>query len=129
MAGPTHGLNGLIYISGSVISEANAWSVNITQQSSETTAFGDSWVDRVVGVKDWSGSIGAWGEMDSKVITNAATAGRAVAILIYPDRNTLTAYYSGNAIFGMNSDGNTSGPHNRNGDFVGSGALTVAGFS
>lgn len=129
MAGPTHGINGLVYISGAELSQANAWNLNIAQQSSESTAFGAAWVSRVVGPKDWSGSVSAWGELDSKLITDAATAGASVPILIYPDRNTLGSYYSGNAIFGMNSDGGTSGPHNRNGDFVGGGALTAVGFS
>lgn len=125
----SHGINGLIYISGIEIAEANAWSLSISQNSVEVTAFGDAWVSRVVGAKDWSGSIAAFGQTNSNVITDAATAGVPVAILIYPDRNTATSYYSGNAIFGMSSDGNTTSAVSESGDFVGSGTLTITGFA
>lgn len=129
MGAPYHGKNGLIYVSGTEIVGANAWSIAITTDNVETPQFADSWKKRAVGFNDWSGSIQAWDQLDEKTLIEAAVAGAAVALLIYPDRNTLTAYYSGNAIFGASSDGGVAAAVTHNGDFVGNDTLTIAGFS
>jgi hypothetical protein len=129
MGVPLHGKNGLIYISGTEITGANAWSLNITQDSIETPQFGDTWKKRVVGHSDWSGSVTAWMHTDSKIITNAATAGVSVALLIYPVRTDLTDYFSGSAIFGASMAGGSGAAIGRDGDFVGNDTLTITGFS
>lgn len=129
MGVPLHGRDGLIYVSGTEITGANAWSLNITQDSIETPQFGDTWKKRVVGHADWSGNITAWLHTDSKVITTAATAQASVALLIYPNRDDLTDYFSGNAIFGASMAGGSGAAIGRDGDFVGDDTLTINGFS
>jgi hypothetical protein len=129
MGVPLHGRNGLIYISGTEITGANAWTLRITQDAVETPQFADTWKKRVVGFADWSGSITAWLHTDSKLITDAAVAQVSVALLIYPNRNDLTDYFSGNAIFGANMGGGASAAIGRDGDFVGNDTLTITGFS
>lgn len=129
MGTPLHGKNGLIYISGTEITGANAWSLNITQDNVDTPQFGDTWKKRAVGMADWSGNITAWLHTDSKVITNAATAGVSVALLIYPTRTDLTDYYGGSAIFGASMAGGVGAAIGRDGDFVGNDTLMIAGFS
>jgi len=129
MGAPFHGKNGLIYVSGTEITGANAWNVAITQDSVETPQFGDSWKKRTVGMGDWSGSITAWQHDDAKLLADAATAGASVALLIYPSKNSLTDYYSGNGIFGFSSDGGVDAAVGTTGDFVGDDTLTIAGFS
>lgn len=130
MGVPIHGYNGLIYISGVELTGANAWTLNITQDSAEVPQFGDRWKKRVVGMNDWSGNITAWLHQDSKALTTAALAGVSVALLLYPTRADLTDYFSGSAIFGgVGMDTNTSGGITRNGDFVGNDTLTIVGFT
>lgn len=129
MGAPFHGKNGLVYISGTLITGANEWRINIATESVETPQLGDTWKKRVVGHSDWSGSITAWMHDDSKVITNAAVAGTSVALLIYPKRADLTDYFSGNAIFGASMGGGSGSAVGRDGDFVGDDTLTIAGFS
>lgn len=129
MGAPFHGKNGLIYISGTEITGANEWSINITTDSAEIGQFSETWKKRVVGQHDWSGSITAWMHADSKVITNAAVADVPVALLIYPNRADLTDYFSGNAIFGAQLGGGMSSAAGRSGDFVGGDTLTISGFS
>jgi len=124
-----HGKNGLIYVSGSELLNANSWNLTITSATAESSVFGDSWVSRVKGLNDFSGSVVEHQDQDSKVIVTAATATVSVALLIYPDRADLTTYYSGNAFFGGNSAGNITSLVSRGGDFVGDGALTATGFS
>jgi hypothetical protein len=129
MGAPFHGIDGLIYISGTEITGANSWSINIDNDTEDAMEFGDRWKDKLKGGREWGGSIGAWMHLDSKVITDCALAGTFVSLLIYPNRDNLTDYFSGNAIFGQSSSGSTSGAVSRDGDFVGTGTLTVAGFS
>ena len=129
MGAPFHGIDGLIYLSGTEITGGNAWSVNVDNDTEEAMEFGDRWKDLLVGGRGYSGSIGAWMHLDSKVIHDCAVAGSPIAFLIYPDRDELTDYYSGNAIFGASAAGGTGGGVTRDGDFVGTGALGIAGFS
>lgn len=129
MGTPLHGKNGLIYVSGTEITGANAWSLKIDTDKIDTPQFGDTWKKRVVGMNDWSGSITAWMHTDSKVLTNAATAGASVALLIYPNRNDLTDYFSGSAIFGSSMGAGVTAAASRDGDFVGNDTLTITGFT
>lgn len=123
-----HGINGLIYISGTELVGGNSWSIDVSPDVAQQVAFGGSWKESLKGAQGWSGSVNAYHKNDSKLIFDAALATQ-VSLLIYPDRNTLTSYYSGNAIFGASSDGNTTSVVNRNGSFTGNGALTATGFA
>lgn len=129
MGVPRHGINGLIYISGTELTGANAWAVNIANDAEEAIQFGGRWKKQLVGGRGWSGSINAYDHSDSKIIANAATAGQSVALLIYPTREDLSDYYSGNAVFGMASGGSTTSSVSRDGDFVGDDTLTITGWT
>lgn len=129
MGAPRSGKNGLIYISGTEITGANSWSINIEVDMAETPQFGDGWKKRIAGLNDWSGNVAAWDQGDDQVLQTAATAGISVALLIYPDRSTLTSYYSGNAIFSFGSEGDTASPVGNSVDFSGDDTLTIAGFA
>lgn len=129
MGAPRHGKNGLVYVSGSEITGANAWSLSIEQDSAETPQFGDTWKKRVVGLSDWSGSLTVWDHSDSGKLQVAAYAGVTVALLIYPVRSDLTEYYSGSAIFSFGSGGDTGSAVSNTADFVGSDTLALAGFA
>lgn len=128
MGAPLHGINGLIYISGIELTGANSWSLNIDQDTEETLQFGERWKSQLVGGRGYSGSIGAYQHLDSKVIHSAAVKGANVSFIIYPDKTVLGSYYYGNAVFGLASGGTTTSSVNRDGDFVGDGALGTIGF-
>lgn len=129
MGAPRHGVNGLIYVSGTELAGANSWSINIIPDTVETGKFGDGWKGTLKGLKSWSGNITAFDHSDEKIITNAATATTSVALLIYPVRSDLTEYYSGNAVFGMSSNASTTSAVMRDGDFTGDGTLAATGWS
>jgi len=129
MGAPFHGIDGLIYLSGTMLAGANSWAVNVDNDTEEAMEFGDRWKDLLMGGRGFSGSVGAWMHIDSKLIHDCAVASNPVSFLIYPDRDVLTAYYSGNAIFGASASGGVGGAVARDGDFVGTGALGIAGFS
>jgi hypothetical protein len=129
MGAPIHGKNGLIYVSGTELIGANAWSIDMGLETAEAPKFGDTWKQHVAGLLTWSGTISAWEQTDEQLLVQAATAGIAVALLVYPARGTLTDYYSGDAIFGASADGSTTSAVAKNGTFTGDGTLTVAGFT
>ena len=129
MGVPITGQNGLIYMSGTEITGANEWSLDISQPTFETPQFGDTSRRKVTLLSDWSGSVNAWLHQDSKVITNAALAGVSVALLIYPTRLDLTDYFSGNAIFSANLGGGVASGVNRSATFEGDDTLTITGFA
>lgn len=129
MGSPFHGKNGLIYVSGTEITGANAWSMSVATDSVETPQFGDSWKKRVVGMNDWSGSLTAFQHADTKLLFSAATAGASVALLIYPQRTNLSNYFSGNAIFQFSSEGGVDAAVGGSADFVGNDTLAMEGFT
>lgn len=129
MGAPIHGINGLIYVSGTELAGANAWSIDSSIDAAEAPEFGDTWKKHVSGLLTWSGSLSAWEQEDDKLLFSAATAGTSVALLIYPHRDDLTNYYSGNAIFAASSAGDSASPVSKNATFTGDGTLTIAGFA
>ena len=129
MGAPFHGKNGLIYVSGTEIYGANAWNIDMARDMADTPEFGDTWKKTAGGLLGWSGSISAWEQGDEMTLIDAATALEEVALLIYPARDTLANYYSGNAFFGASSDGSTGTGVAKNGTFTGNGTLTIAGFA
>ena len=121
MSLPVCGHNGYIYVSGIALQGANAWSIDIATESVELRKFGDSWVDRCTTFNSWSGSIDAID--DIKTLVDAATAGDSLPLYIYPDRNETGEYFSGNAIFGANSAGDTGSAVTAGTSFEGDGSL------
>jgi len=106
---PVCGINGLVYISGVELGEANAWSIAVKTNKSKFATFNSSWKKLHYGPSEWSGSIGGYHEQGSKRLQDAALARVSVALLIYPKRTDLTTYYSGNAGFDFDSGGEAEG--------------------
>ena len=129
MGSPSHGINGLIYVSGTELVGGNSWSIQIDPDTVQTMAFGDTWKGTLKGAKSWAGTINAYDHNDSKLLVDAATAAGSVALLIYPKRTDTSDYYSGNAVFGASSDASTTSAVSKNGSFTGDSTLTITGFA
>lgn len=125
------GINGLIYVSGVELGEANSWAIAVKTDKSKFATFGDSWKGLCYGASEWSGSIGGYHEQDSKRLQDAALARISVALLIYPKRTDLTTCYSGDAGFDFDSGGEAEGggPVTCNATFEGDSTLTPTGFA
>ena len=124
------GKNGLIYISGTEFVEANAWSPSVETDSEEYWSFGATWKSRCVGASGWSGSVAGFQDNAKKQLFSAATAGVAVALLLYPNRADLADYYNGSAVFSFSTDmDNSPRPVAISADFAGDGTLVATGFS
>lgn len=129
MGNSIHGINGLIYVSGSELTGANSWNIQVDPDTVQTIDLGVKWKDTHKGAKGWSGNINAWEKEDQKLLMDAALADGAVSLIIYPNRNTMGNYYNGNAIFGASTDGGATSAVSKNGSFTGDGALSQTGFS
>jgi len=128
---PRHGKNGLIYVSGTELPGANAWSVNIQSDKADIPIFGDTGARKLKGLHNDGGSITAWHDEAAQILQAAAQADDDVSFLIYPSRNSLTDYYSGNAFFNFSSEGSMDAGISQTADFEcgdGSG-MSVTGFS
>jgi len=122
MAWPQCGHNGLIYVSGSEVPGANAWDLTLDTESVELRKFGDDWVERCVTFNSASGSIEAIDGM--KELYDAAVAGESVSFLIYPNRDTLGEYWSGDAIFGAGGAGSVDSAVTASSSWVSDGAVS-----
>ena len=129
MGAPMHGFNALIYIGATALVGGNAWSMAIDTDSVETPQFGDTWKKQVLGMKSWSGSLTAWEQFDASLLSDAAVAATVTALKIYPDKSDNTNYYSGNAIFGFGSGGDTGSAVSNTASFTGDDTLAITGFT
>ena len=97
-----HGYNGMIYLgatsggAAAVITEAYRWSVDVDRDTSEDSAFGDTWKTFLSGMLSWSMSATFNHDTAEAIPFNAATqlAG-TVRVYLYPNRATTTQYYYG----------------------------------
>ena len=125
-----HGINGMVYCSGVHMESANAFTLNKTQESSPYRTFGAGWVRRVVGIRDWSGSISGIHDQDANNFQDMINGADSVAVLLYPRRSDLTTLYSGDAVFGnFTHEVNSEGVETHSIDFEGDNTLTETGFS
>ena len=85
------GYAGNIKESGTTIGEMSEWSLDVSADIVDTSAFGDEWKKKTATQKDWSGSCS--GRLDtSNAGQSALTIGADVDMEFYVDS---THYYSG----------------------------------
>lgn len=112
-----HGKTGKVYMapaSGEAVNVASlsSWSLNMSTDSVDVTAFNDANKVSVVGLPDLSGSFsGFWDTADSTVFSAArsANSGTAVKIYIYPDGTDTTKYAYGTAFVDASIQGSVNG--------------------
>jgi len=124
MAGRKHGKRGQLLMdttpTGSpitpvAIADLNAWTLDMSTDRVDVTAFGDTNKQRVTGLPDFSGTLGGfWNPASSPTYFAAVLAGTAVQLRLVPD-TTDTGYFEGLA----NIDGSIN--------VSATGAITIAG--
>lgn len=119
------GRNALVYIGGSAVPQRNTWSLDFDIETAEARVFGaTTWTERFVGFRSWSGSVaGFYDDTDDNLVTQVI-AGTKMQIVLYENRNTLTRYWYGTAIFTLGEEANTDDVISLDTDFDGDGALS-----
>lgn len=88
------------YVSGgtTVVVGVHEWSIDVGQDTPETTAFGDQWRSFVAGIREWTGSMGMHGDAvaaSQAFIRNLQIGGSAALVFrFYAGTN----YYEGSAM-------------------------------
>lgn len=115
------------YVSGgtTVVSGVSEWSLDVSQDTPETTAFGDQWRTFVAGIREWTGSMGMHGDPTAAsqgFIRNLQTGGStAITFRFYAGTN----YYEGSAmVSGHSPEVSYDGIFEDSFDLQGSGALS-----
>lgn len=116
-----------IYMTGgtTTIVGIGEWSMDLGMDTVETTAFGDTWKQRLPSIREFSGSFGGNADSDASQasLRNAMLGGSAVALRLYDSATTYwnigTAYLEGNS-----NSISIDGKGERSWDFNGHGAPT-----
>lgn len=124
MAGRKHGKNGQVLMDADgaspfsyvEIADLNAWTMDMSTDRQEVTAFGDTNKQRVSGLPDFSGTLGGfWNAASTPTLFNAVLAGTPVQLKLVPERTESTYFAFGLA----NIDGSIN--------VTATGAVTIAG--
>lgn len=109
-----HGKNGQVYVdvdgaspfSYSLIADLNAWTLDMSTDRVDVTAFGDTNKQRVSGLPDYSGTIGGWFNAGNVTYLDAVLAGIPVQMKLVPNSADSSVFFSGLA----NIDGSVNVP-------------------
>lgn len=126
------GHDGSITVASGVMGNAKAWSLDIAQETVETTDFGSAgWKESVATLKSWSGSVTAIFDASGTAegaLQTGLTGGSAVTLdLQLGDGTGSYDKYSGSAIItGQSVSNDVSGIIEVSFNFEGTGAITIA---
>lgn len=115
-------------VAGTVtVGEISEWSLNLSASTVDVTAFGDNWIEKIVSVRDASGSFS--GNMDladtaQGTLINSMLGGSAVALKLYA---SATKYWNVGTAFvtGMGPAISQTGKGEISFDFETSGPVTL----
>lgn len=117
----------VVYVSGgtTAVVGVHEWSLDVGQDTPETTAFGDQWRTYVAGIREWSGSFGMHGDpiaASQSFVQNLQLGGSAaLTFRFYMGTN----FYSGSAmVSGHSPEVAYDGIFEDSFDLQGSGPLT-----
>jgi len=115
------GYRGNIKVGGTTVGEMSEWSLDVSADVVDVSAFGDEWKKKTALQKDWTGSCS--GRLDkTNPGQSALTIGSEVSLQFFVDD---THYYEGDAIVeGMSPGAAVAGTVDVTFNFSGNGELT-----
>jgi hypothetical protein len=124
-----HGKNGRVIIAGSIV-KLTKWSLNRSTDKVDVSGFGDPNKRYVIGKQDLQGSFSGWWDDASDPLFDAADAGSAVLMYLYPDATAAaTQYWYGQALIEASIDVDSNSAVAITGSFVAAGNWTRAGVA
>lgn len=118
-----HGQKGRLYMAITAAGQAepvafiNSWSLNLSVDNVEVTAFGDTNKVYVAGLPDASGSFAGFYDDATAQMYTAATDGVARRFYLYTNTTDSTKYFFGTALFDYNVETGVGQSVNISGDF------------
>lgn len=126
-----HGKSGAVYISttgtgtASNVTFQTAWTLDLSTDLVETTAFGDSNKTYVQGLRNIQGTLsGFWNDAESKLFTGS-TSSDGVKIYLYPSGNAPSKYAYGPAWLSVTMETGVADAVQVNASFSANGAWGV----
>jgi len=128
MANVAHGIEGTVTFASGYDTDVHQWSITLTGDTGEITAFSDTWRSHMGGLKSWSGSYTArWdAEEDIDGPSAAGLAGAsAAATFVFAD-DTTDGSIAGNIIItGIDTSVDIEAANSLTFTFIGDGEPTI----
>jgi hypothetical protein len=126
-----HGKKGVIYMSttgtgtaAAVVSQAK-WTLDMSTDTTDVTAFGDTNKQYVQGLPDLKGTFGGfWDDSESKIMTGRSSAD-GVKFYLYPSSDAPTKYAAGTAFISVSIDAGNDKGVTLEGNFVANSSWTI----
>lgn len=123
-----HGKNGLVYgsttgtgVAAPFVSLSN-WTLDMSTDKAEVTAFGDPNKQYVQGLKDLKGTLSGFWDTTSDALFDAADSADGVKLYLYPASTAIAKYFYGPAFLDASISTPSGGPVTIAGNFVAAGA-------
>lgn len=126
-----HAKDAVVYIAAngsdaaSELVGCSEWTLDMSRDSVETTAFGDTNKTYVQGLPDTSGSLTCFWRDDETKLFSAQASTSAVRVYLYFSRNAATRYAYGTAWFSISMSAGVADAVTMTADFVAGGNWTV----
>jgi len=127
-----HGKNGAIKMDPTggatlvAVASLNKWDIDLSRQTVDVTAFGDTSHIYVVGLRDSKGTYGGWYDpADGLVLFTAIGADVPVALELYPDSTDTANKFAGKAYIDGKVSCDANGAVAISGNWVGAGPWTM----
>jgi hypothetical protein len=132
MAGRKHGSLGQVLMDPAggttyvAVADLNSWTLNMSRDRVDVTAFGDTNKQSVQGLPDFTGTIGGfWNSATSPAIFDAILGTTAVGLKLVPNSPEPTFFFSGLAYLDGNISVESSGAVSLGASFVAAGNWTA----
>jgi len=122
-----HGKKGLVYMSPDgtgvavLLGELTEWSLNMTVDREDVTAFGDTNKEYVQGIPDRTGTLAGWWDDTDDALYDGMASEDGVKLYLYPSEDVLTKYFYGPALVDMSINVPVGGAVNVSGTFAANG--------
>lgn len=123
-----HGSKGVIYGSttgagtAARIASLSKWSLDMSTDKVDVTAFGDANKTYVQGLRDIKGTISGFWDSSDDALFDGSESPDGVKLYLYPSSDNAAAYFYGPAWLDASIDVGASGAVTIKGDFVAAGA-------
>jgi len=109
------------------VADLNSWTLDMSRDTVDVTAFGDTNKQSVLGLPDFKGTYGGfWNSATSPVLFDAILGSTAVGLKLTPDTATATAFFSGLAYLSGGINVSSNGAVTIGGSFVAAGNWAIA---
>ena len=133
MANELHGIVACVFLdvgSGyAQLATASGFSIGETGSECEVLRLQDTCITRKRGAIDSAGSITGYHDQEAKVLQEAAQSQTEIPMLIYPECDDVTTYYSVSAFFDYDHTGDASSCQTLTAPWRGAACLNKVGFA